>query len=132
MGWYTRAPILRPGETAEWQHHAVRQIGAFRIHGGRIHGGRLFLTSARLIHEPARINIRARPWKTPRANISNVTVEPRRFTLLPVLGMGLRKRLRIELVDGGVELFMVNGLKVVLADLQAALANDAPPPGDAR
>jgi hypothetical protein len=46
--------------------------------------------------------------------------------------MGLRERLRIELVDGGVELFMVNGLKVVLADLQAALANDAPPPGDAR
>jgi len=121
MGWWVREPILRPDETVQWQHHAVRQIDAFRIHGGR-----LFLTSARLIHEPARINIRARPWKTPRANIRNVTVEPRQLTL-PLLGMGLRKRLRIELVDGGVELFMVNGLKVVLADLEAALADDGPP-----
>ena len=42
--------------------------------------------------------------------------------------MGLRERLRIELVDGGVELFVVNGLKVALADLTAALANDTPPP----
>jgi hypothetical protein len=122
MSWYVRAPVLRPGETVQWQQHAVRQMDAFRIRGGR-----LFLTSARLIHEPARLNIRARPWKTPRANIRNVTVEPRRLTL-PFLGMGLRRRLRIELLDGGVELFVVNGLKVALADLRAALANDAPPP----
>jgi hypothetical protein len=126
MGWWVREPILRPDETVQWQHHAVRHVGAFGIYGGR-----LFLTSARLIHEPARIAVRARPWKTPRANIRNVTVEPRQLTL-PLWGMGLRKRLRIELVDGGVELFMVNGLKVVLTDLEAALATDAPPPGDAR
>jgi hypothetical protein len=122
MGWYVRAPVLRPGETVQWQHHAVRHINAFQIRGGR-----LFLTSARLIHEPSRLDIRARPWKTPRANIRNVAVEPRRLTL-PFLGMGLRERLRIELVDGGVELFVVNGLKVALADLTAALANDTPPP----
>ena len=106
----------------QWQHHAVRHINGFQIRGGR-----LFLTSARLIHEPGRENIRARPWKTPRANIRNVTVEPRRLTL-PLWGMGLRKRLRIELVDGGVELFVVNGLKVALADLRTALANDTPRP----
>ena len=122
MGWYTRAPVLRPGETVQWQHHAARQVNAFQIRGGR-----LFLTSARLIHEPNRLDVGARPWKTPRANIRNVTVEPRRLTL-PFFGMGLRESLGIELVDGGVELFVVNGLKVTLAELRAALANDPPPP----
>ena len=108
----------------EWQHLAARRINAFQIRGGR-----LFLTSARLIHEPNRLDIRSRPWKTPRASISNVTVEPRRLTLpFFAMGTGLRNRLRIELVDGGVELFVVNGLRVALADLRAALANDAPPP----
>ena len=106
----------------EWQHLAARQVNAFQLRGGR-----LFLTSARLIHEPNRLDIRSRPWKSPRASISNVTVEPRRLTL-PFLGMGLRNRLRIELVDGDVQLFVVNGLKIALADLKAALANDAPKP----
>jgi hypothetical protein len=41
---------------------------------------------------------------------------------------GLRNRLRIELVDGGVELFVIDHLKAALADFRVALANDAPPP----
>jgi len=69
------------------------------------------------------LDFRSRPWKTPRANVRSVTVEPRRLT-----ATGLRNRLRIELVDGGVELFVVNHLKAALADLSVALGNDAPPP----
>jgi hypothetical protein len=118
MGWWTRSPVLRPGETVEWQRFAARRINAVQLRGGR-----LFLTSARLIHEPNRLDIGARPWKTPRDNIRSVTVEPRRLALT-----GLRKTLRIDLVDGGVELFLVERLNVALADLTLALANDTPPP----
>lgn len=107
------APVLETGEAVEWQCPAARQIGTFQTGGGR-----LFLTSARLIHQPNRLNRPpfAQPWSTQRANISRLAVQPRRLIL------GLRNRLRIELVDGTVQLFVVNNLDKVLADLRARLA----------
>jgi hypothetical protein len=39
-----------------------------------------------------------------------------------------RNRLRVEPVDGSVQLFLVNHLDKVLADLRARVANDVPPP----
>jgi hypothetical protein len=86
------------------------------------------LTSARLIHQPNRLCIGAsgRPWSTQRSNIRHLSVEPRRLTL-PLLGMttGLRNRLRVELADGSAQLFVVNHLNKVLAELRARVANDA-------
>jgi hypothetical protein len=126
MGWFVRAPFLRTGETVQWNRAAARQASTFQAPGGR-----LFLTSTRLIHQPNRLAIGAsgRPWSTPRTNISQITVEPRRSTI-PLFGMtaGLRKRLRIELVDGSTQLFVVNHLNKVLGDLRANLANDTSPP----
>jgi hypothetical protein len=123
MGWFVPAPFLRSGEVVEWQRPAARQTSTF-VTGG----GRLFLTSTRLIHQPNRIPL-GRPWSTQRTNISRVTVEPRR-PALPLLGMAarLRNRLRVELTDGSVQLFVVNHLDKVLADLRARMANDMPPP----
>jgi hypothetical protein len=123
MGWFVRAPFLRAGEKLEWNHTAARQASTFQAPGGR-----LFLTSTRLIHQPNRLGIGAsgRPWSTPRSNISHLTVEPRRLTL-PLFGMaaGMRNRLRVELGDGSAQLFVVNHLNKVLADLRSRLANDA-------
>jgi hypothetical protein len=107
------APVLETGEAVEWQCPAARQIGTFQTGGGR-----LFLTSARLIHQPNRLNRRplAQPWSTQRATISDLSVRPRQLIL------GLRNRLRVELVDGTVQLFVVNNLDKVLADLRIRLA----------
>jgi hypothetical protein len=120
MGWFVRAPFLRTGETVEWNRTAGRQASTFQVAGGR-----LFLTSTRLIHQPNRLCMGAsgRPWSTPRTSISQVTVEPRRWTI-PLFGMtaGLRNRLRLELVDGSAQLFVVKHLDKVLGDLRARLA----------
>ena len=86
------------------------------------------MTSTRLIHEPNRMPF-GRPWSTQRANVSRVTIEPR-GPALPLLGLAarLRNRLRVELADNSVQLFVVNHLDTVLAELRARLANDPPPP----
>jgi len=121
MGWFVRDPVLRTGETVEWQRRAARQTSAF-IAGG----GRLLLTSTRLIHDPNRM-LFGRPWSTERANISGVTIEPRGplVVLLPGLPQGrLRNRLRVELADNSVQLFLVRNFDLVLPDLRSRLAND--------
>lgn len=127
MGWFVRAPLLKQGETVEWQRPAARQANAFQSQGGR-----LYLTSTRLIHQPNRLGAvtRGRLWSTQRANIRNVTVEPRRLSI-PFLGKAaaLRNRLRIELTDGGVQLFVVNHLKIAVAELSTKLGSESAPPG---
>lgn len=105
--------MLETGEALEWQCPAARQIGTFQTGGGG-----LFLTSSRLIHQPNRLTRGrfAQPWSTQRINISRLAVQPRRLSL------GLRNRRRVELMDGTVEMFVVNNLDKVLADLRRRLA----------
>jgi hypothetical protein len=117
MGWWVLKPRLRAGETVQWSRAAGRQQSALRTNGGR-----LFLTSGRLTHQPNRFDAMAggRQWSTPRSSIKTIDVQPR-TNVVPFLGMaaGLRNRLRVELNNGDVELFVVNRLGDVLSRLDS-------------
>jgi hypothetical protein len=122
MGWWISKPALSPGETVQWSRLAGRQQSALRTNGGR-----LFLTSKRLIHQPNRVDAMTggKQWSTPRWTIRTIDMQPR-TKVMPFLGMaaGLRNRLRIELLTGDVELFVVNRLGDVLSSLDSARGHD--------
>jgi hypothetical protein len=81
-------------------------------------GGRLYLTDLRLVHVPSVIDVwlRAKPWVAAISDIRDIAGEPRKG-----LGAGIRRRLRIELSDGTVGLFVVNHLNDLIPTLRRDL-----------
>jgi hypothetical protein len=112
-------PTLAPNETLQWAGAASREQSALRYTGGR-----LFLTSDRLIFQQNRLDALTggRSWATGLENVTNVGVEPSVPTV-PFLGLAARnrKRLRVDLRDDDVEVFMINHLTTIVPMLTAAL-----------
>lgn len=114
VGLWFRRPSLRPDEAIVWRKAANRQQGQSRGVGGR-----LYLTEARLLFEPNQLEHRMRgvDWAVTLDQIDHVGKEARDFNPFT----GLRTRLRVDLADGGVELFVVNNLEGVLQVLGSAI-----------
>ncbi len=98
-------PELLPGEQVLRHQKANRQQNTLRQVGGR-----LFVTNLRIAFVPSRLDERTGggpgEWSMEQA-----IVETRQRTAA-FLGLTarLRRRLRLELRDGSVELFVVNGV----------------------
>ncbi|RMI31374.1 hypothetical protein [Nocardia stercoris] len=120
MGIWIRSPKLADGETVSWRRFANR------TQGNRAVGGRLYLTGARVLFEPSHVDALTggQSWSAPLEWVASVGSQ------LPTGGAfdgGLRTRLRIQLRDGTVELFVVNGLDDAIAVLQRAAGHAVGP-----
>jgi len=119
MGWWVPKPAIAASEDVLWTRGANREQSPLRYTGGR-----LLLTSNRLIFQPNRLDALTRglPWSADLASVAKVGVEPRGPTV-PFLGLTARyrNRLRVELQDGQVEVFVINHLATVVPLLTAAL-----------
>jgi len=112
--WWLRGQRAEDGETVEWSKLANRSQSR-----NRAVGGKLYLTDRRLLFCPHWVDavFGGRTWNNPLSQVSSVGKEPRSGGL----GGGMRDRLRIELSDGGVELFVVNDLDAVIERLRGAV-----------
>jgi hypothetical protein len=101
VGLWVPEPELDGDESIVWRRLANR------TQGWRAVGGRLTLTSRLLVFKPHRFDraTRGHAWTAPRDDISAVGLEPR--SPGSVFGGGLRVRLRVDLEQGGAELFVV-------------------------
>lgn len=84
-------------------------------------GGKLVLTDDRLEFRPHGFDqaLFGRGWSAPLPRIRSVGIEPR--GLNPFSG-ALRKRLRVEMDDGAVEMFVVSRVKEVQEQIAGAVA----------
>jgi hypothetical protein len=118
MGFWIRDPALLPQEEVVWRRYANREQGSLRQVGGR-----LLVTSQRIVFVPNRFDdaTGGDGWSSALANIARVEVEPSRRAV-PFLGRAaqLRRRLRIETIDGQAELFVVNRVAEAAQTLRAA------------
>ncbi|MFE6861596.1 hypothetical protein [Nocardia sp. NPDC057668] len=117
MGIWFRAPGLTESESVIWKKVANRTQSA-----NRAVGGRLYLTETRLIFEPGHFDALTggRPWSTPLHAIRGTGSQDRDGS--PFSG-GLRNRLRLDLADGSVELFVINDLDLAIEVLERATAS---------
>ncbi|WP_154663641.1 hypothetical protein [Saccharomonospora iraqiensis] len=83
-----------------------------RQSANRAVGGTLWLTSHRMLFLPIAFDARlgGRRWSTTRGTIADVEIVGTKW--LEVFSGGLRKRLKVKLRDGGVEIFVVGQLWV--------------------
>src|SRR5436305_5062688 len=112
--WWLKGVEAEPDEQVVWSQLANRTQSSARAVGGK-----LFLTDRRLVFCPHWVDaaMRGRTWDVPLASVAAFGIAPKggdRF------GGGLRDRLRIELLHGGNELFVVKRLEEVVARLEAA------------
>ncbi|WP_194820343.1 hypothetical protein [Nocardia sp. XZ_19_385] len=117
MGIWLRSPKLADSETVTWKHFANHSQSR-----NRAIGGRLYLTQTRLLFEPNQLDgaTGGRSWHAPLGAIRAVGAQEADGSLF---NGGLRRRLRLELSDGSVELFVVNKLDEVLGILDQAIRN---------
>jgi hypothetical protein len=101
---------------SQWSCRANRTQSAFRAVGGR-----LVLEADRLEFHAHGFDraLAGKGWSAPLSRIRSVGTEPR--GLNPLNG-ALRERLRVEVEDGTVELFVVNELDAVRERIEAAVA----------
>ena len=90
-------------------------------------GGKLFVTESRLLFQPNRMDARlgGQPLAIPLNQITTVGEEPRRLSFRELFSGGLRTRLRIEVIDGRIELFVVQRLSDVVYSLTTQLSEHA-------
>ena len=95
-------------------------ILANRSQGSRAVGGRLTVDADELRFKPNAIDAMTggRELTVPLARITAVEVEPGQLHPRHLFSGGLRKRLAVVLDDGTRELFVVNKLDQVLAELR--------------
>lgn len=118
MSPWVEEPQLERGEILEWQRWANREQNRFRQAGGK-----LFLTNRRFVFSPHRYDkaFGGERWTCDLSNIAAVGVEPRRLVVpYPTFFARYRRRLRIELRDGSIELFVVNRVKDTVEVLEVA------------
>src|SRR6266513_1848027 len=98
--WWLKGVEAQPQERAVWSQ------GANRIQpSGRAVGGKLFLTDRRLVFCPHWVDgaTGGKTWDAPLGEVAAVGITPKGGER-----GGRRDRLRIELVDGEEERFVVN------------------------
>ena len=122
--WWLRGLEAEPDERVVWSQLANRVQSSHRAVGGK-----LFLTDRRLVFCPHWVDAATggKTWSLPLANIARVGITPKggdRFA------GGLRDRLRVELVDGGQQLFVIKRLDEVVERLEAATERPGQPPAD--
>lgn len=112
MGLWIGNPGLGPSETVRWQKLANR------TQGSRAVGGRLYLTESRLLFVPTHLDsiTGGKRWELPLAQLRSVGRQDADGGLF---SGGLRTRLRLD-TDAGTELFVVNDIDEVIAELDAA------------
>ena len=100
-----RRPALQDGESIIWDAMASR------TQGSRAVGGRLYLTTRRFCFTATRLEhvVRGEDWETSRDAVTWIGLEPPSLDAGPFSG-GARTRLRLDVADRDVELFVVNGL----------------------
>ncbi|KEO84576.1 hypothetical protein [Tumebacillus flagellatus] len=105
--------LTSAGEQTLWSGLANRTQNAFRAVSGT-----LYLTNRKLsfVVHPFDSNVWGQNWSAELHEIKAVDLHP--IDLKDLFGGGLRKRLRVEMVDGSVELFVVNHLERVIALLR--------------
>lgn len=123
MGLWVKKPSLQRGESVLVCFAANRQQTALRQTGGK-----LFLTQQRLIFEPTNVDrlTGGYRWSVPRSEIAEVAAEAAQPSL-PLLGLAARnrRRLRITLRNGDVELFVVIGPDRRIVELRGFLVATA-------
>lgn len=115
--WTAKQPA-EPGEVEAWS------AAANRTQGGRAVGGKLYLTNRRLLFTPNFVDrfLRGRPWSVPLVDIVSVnTSPPGEFKTGPFSGSS-RERLKVELRDGEIDLFVVKECAEVARRVGAALS----------
>jgi hypothetical protein len=87
----------------------------------RAAGGRLYLTNLRLLFCPHGVDaaLAGEFWQTPLTEIAEVARQKK--DLRASMSGGLRTRLRITVRDGSTELFVINKLDDVIAEIQSAV-----------
>ena len=115
MGAWVPELVVPPGETLAWRA-AVNWT-----HRGLARGGHLALTSHALLFQPNRVDAAtgAGPWRLPLAAVRSVGVQP--VTWSDFFSGGLRRRLRLDLVDGSVALLVINRLDRRVREIGAAV-----------
>jgi hypothetical protein len=114
VGIWARDPVLAQTEAVLWKRAANRTQS-----GWRAIGGFLFLTGSRLLFEPNRVDAATggKGWSAPLASILSVSIESPDGHLF---SGGLRSRLRLDLDGGNTELFVVNRVHEVAAEIRKA------------
>jgi len=89
-------------------------------HARRAVGGRLYVTNRRVLFCPHAVDaaLAGEYWWVEHSAIRGLGRAERNYRALHA--GGLRRRLRIELVGGDVELFVINKLDQVIAEIRAA------------
>jgi hypothetical protein len=114
MGTWVRDIVLDPGETLVWR------VGVNWMHQGIAAGGHLALTSTSLVFQPNRVDSSwTGPWRLPLTAVARVGVQP--VTWRHVFSGGLRRRMRLELVDGSIALLVINRLDRRVQEIGAAV-----------
>jgi hypothetical protein len=121
MGMWIRDPDLLPGEEVLWRRNANREQSQLRQVGGR-----LFVTRRRILFVPIRLDdaTGGAQWDRPLADVSAVTVQPSERAA-PFFGhtARLRRRLRVELKDGSLEIFVVNRVEDAVRSLRDVITS---------
>jgi hypothetical protein len=114
MGIWVRGPDLGQSEKVVWNRAANRTQSR-----GRAVGGRLYLTQERLVFEPNRVDAitGGSSWQAALGHIAGVSSQAPDGN---AFSGGLRTRLRLDLADGSVELFVVNHLEDVVRTIRQA------------
>ena len=115
--WYGPRPELPDGEAF------VVSYAANRTQGKRAVGGALHITTRRVLFQPNSMesSLGGNPWSCTRDAVLGAGIQPRRFSLRELFSGGLVDRLVLVLVDGGRELFVVNGIKTRLDEICSSL-----------
>lgn len=114
MGAWVQEIVLGPGETLVWR------CAANWSHQGLAAGGYLALTSTSLVFQPNRVDATwTGPWRLPLAAVARVGVQP--VTWSHFFSGGLRRRMRLDLVDGSVALLVINRLDRRVREVGAAV-----------
>ncbi|MFC7343256.1 hypothetical protein [Saccharopolyspora griseoalba] len=89
-------------------------------HKARAVGGRFYVTNLRIVFCPHAVDaaLAGEYWWTPLSEVTDVGKEKR--NLRQIYSGGLRTRLKITLVDGSAELFVVNKLDAVIDEIRTA------------
>ena len=115
--WIARVQLNRD-ESIRWKKTANRQQSEWRAVGGL-----LCVTGERIGFQPNRFDARTggEPWQARLNDVVGVAIHDKQLDV-PLLGKAgkLRNRLRIA-TPSGVELFVVNNVASVAADLDALL-----------
>jgi len=115
MPWVTK-PSLNDGESI------AIEFAANRTQGWRAVGGKVWLTSSRVLFVPNAVDTSTggKGFECGRGAVSGVDVAPATLAGVPFSG-GLRRRLRLRLLDGSEELFVVDGADALCARIVTEL-----------